>query len=153
MSSEASSDLMPPQPANNRHSVPTFPTSINISNYHSFALPTDTSAARPNSIAVMDTINEGRGGGHDGSGSSDMGGDKLGKAKLFDMRLLSESIDQGIGKQEGVTLEDALYSLKSTLEDYQGQYPELQKLELQIRKLDKLLKVDNKYKYRDLLYS
>ena len=91
--------------------------------------------------AVMDTINENNQGLHGG------GGEKYAKAKMFDMKLLSESIDQGIGgssnKQDTTTLEDALYSLKSTLEDYQGQYPELQKLELQIRKLDKLLKVTN----------
>ena len=42
---------------------------------------------------------------------------------------------------EKVNLEEALQSLSTSLEDYQGKHPELQKLEQMVNRLDRLLKV------------
>ena len=65
------------------------------------------------------------------------------KNQLFDMRLLADSLENNSPmRQEPGSIEEALHNLSSILEDYQGQYPELQKLEEQIIVLDRLLKVN-----------
>lgn len=69
------------------------------------------------------------------------------KPHLFDMRLLSES-SEGLMRSvapsdEPQTIEEALSNLKIILEDYQGQYTELQHLEEQVSRLDSLLVVRN----------
>ncbi|CAH1786452.1 unnamed protein product [Owenia fusiformis] len=65
----------------------------------------------------------------------------LPKPQLFDMRLLTDSLENTTDAgNKSNSLEDALYSLITVLEDYQGQYTELQNLEEQVAKLDKLLK-------------
>ena len=63
------------------------------------------------------------------------------KPRLFDMRLLAESLDHSMSRQESVTLEEALQSLTTILEDYQGQFPELAKLEEMVHNIDRLIKV------------
>ncbi|ELT93088.1 hypothetical protein CAPTEDRAFT_185150 [Capitella teleta] len=64
----------------------------------------------------------------------------ISKPKLFDMRLLAESVNTDV--RNGTTthsLNEALQSLRMNLEDYQGRYPELQTLEEQIHYLDRIL--------------
>ncbi|XP_064634122.1 rho family-interacting cell polarization regulator 1-like isoform X2 [Lineus longissimus] len=62
------------------------------------------------------------------------------KPRLFDMRMLADSIeDSSVSRQEYASLEEALQSLITVLEDYQGQYSELQKLEEQVAILDEML--------------
>lgn len=66
----------------------------------------------------------------------------ISKPKLFDMRLLAESVNTDV--RNGTTthsLNEALQSLRMNLEDYQGRYPELQTLEEQIHYLDRILQV------------
>ena len=71
------------------------------------------------------------------------------KNQLFDMRLLADSLENNSPmRQEPGSIEEALHNLSSILEDYQGQYPELQKLEEQIIVLDRLLKVNMYDSYR-----
>lgn len=76
---------------------------------------------------------------------------KHSKSNPYDMRQLSNNLvvegafpatSVGGGKFPGMNaIENALLSLRTTLEDYQGQYPELQKLEEQVHYLDRMLKV------------
>ena len=75
------------------------------------------------------------------SGSTDLNKQK---PTLFDMRLLTDSlVESHMSRNEASTLEDALRNLRMTLEDYQGQFPELQKLEEQIISLDRLVRVSS----------
>ncbi len=58
------------------------------------------------------------------------------------MRLLTDALEQkGLGghREPAGSLDEALRSLQGVLEDYQGQYPELQILEEQIHRLDRML--------------
>lgn len=62
-------------------------------------------------------------------------------SNVYDMTQLSNQLFANNAKFVTGNIEDALLSLKTTLEDYQGQYPELQKLEEQVHYLDRMLKV------------
>ena len=111
--------------ANHRLSVPVFPSA--------FAPSPDSSRdsrhmQRPCSVAIMGPIYE---------SSSDVPS----KTQRLDARMAASCFDSSFAKQEPLTLEEALHELKTTLEDYQGQYVELQRLEEQVHALDRLLKV------------
>ena len=69
-----------------------------------------------------------------------------GKTRLLDMGLLADSLQSSVLRQEVLTLEEALHSLRTTLEDYRGQYLELQKVEEQVHLLDQMLKVGRNHK-------
>ena len=91
---------------------------------------------RPQSIAVMGSLSESQ------AESMDLNSHK---PRLFDMRMLAESLE-GVGgayslHQEAVSLDEALSGLLSALEDCRGHYPELQKLDEQIQNLHKLVEV------------
>ena len=69
---------------------------------------------------------------------------EISKPRLFDMRLMTDSTENNSNtssRSEASSLEGALQSLSTVLEDYQGQYPELQHLEEQVQALERLLKV------------
>jgi dsDNA-specific endonuclease/ATPase MutS2 len=56
--------------------------------------------------------------------------------------MLADSIeDSSVSRQEYASIEEALQSLITVLEDYQGQYSDLQKLEEQVAVLDEMLSV------------
>ena len=97
---------------------------------------------RPQSIAVMGSLSESH------SESMDLNSYK---PRLFDMRMLTESLE-GVGgaysrHQEAVSLDEALSGLLSALEDCRGHYPELQKLDEQIQNLHKLVEVSLHWYY------
>ena len=97
---------------------------------------TDGGKLRPQSIAVMGSLSESQ------AESMDLNSHK---PRLFDMRMLAESLE-GVGgayslHQEAVSLDEALSGLLSALEDCRGHYPELQKLDEQIQNLHKLVEV------------
>ncbi|XP_013409002.1 rho family-interacting cell polarization regulator 1 isoform X2 [Lingula anatina] len=75
------------------------------------------------------------------SSQEPVGTERVAKPKLFDMRLLSETTGMHLSPHEEVprTLEQALNAIKTTLEDYQGQYPALRHLEEQISRLEEML--------------
>ena len=62
------------------------------------------------------------------------------KTNPYSMRQVSDALPGNKVLTSG-NIQDALVSLRATLEDYQGQYPEIQKLEEQVHYLDRLLKV------------
>ena len=153
-----------------RFSVPTFPTYAQITTYPitpttsqhtsaaspfqntmpSYQQTTTTSyqspyqppggATRPNSIAIMGTISE-----LDSLDSADGNNISAAKPKLFDMRLLRNSLEEESAMRGGGTvptmLEEALLALRGTLEDYQGRYDELRALEEQVTVLDHVVMV------------
>ena len=93
---------------------------------------------RPQSIAVMGSLSESQ------AESMDL---RSHKPRLFDMRMLAESLE-GVGgaysrQQETVSLDEALNNLLSALEDCRGHYPELQKLDEQIQNLHQLVEVSS----------
>lgn len=79
------------------------------------------------------------------SGSVSKDSELFSKPKLFDMRLLTDFLegDLNSGRQhfQAQSLEEALQSLRTNLEDYQGRYSELQSLEEQTQYLDRILQV------------
>jgi hypothetical protein len=88
----------------------------------------------------MDTISE-----TPLDGFSDFG---VVKPDVFDTRPLRDALDSELFKLESdgssgrtAGLEEALLSLKAMLEDYRGQYEELQKLEEQVQVLHTMIKV------------
>ena len=105
-----------------------------------YARPHPLPNHRPMSVAVMDTISE-----LPWDGLSDFG---VVKPDVFDLGPLREALEAELCKSEcdGMTsraagLDDVLRSLKAMLEDYQGQYEELQKLEEQVHALYTMIKV------------
>jgi hypothetical protein len=113
-----------------RMSVPNpSPTTVDIHrDIHRGPSPRSLGAQRPVSVAIMGSISESI-------------TDSIHKPRLFDMRLLADSLESPSSRQSDIgAIEDMLHNLASTLEDYRGQYPELLKLEEQIHLLDLLIK-------------
>ena len=139
----ASPSPSPSSTQNYRHSVATFPGD---SDPHPDILtrgnaPHPSHKLRPTSLPAMEPINENLplDTTTTGSSSTDAG---MSKPRLFDMRLLTDALEQkGLGghREPAGSLDEALRSLQGVLEDYQGQYPELQILEEQIHRLDRML--------------
>ena len=91
---------------------------------------------RPQSIAVMGSLSESQ------AETMDLNSHK---PRLFDMRMLAESLE-GVGgaysqHEDTASLDEALSNLMSALEDCRGHYPELQKLDEQIQSLHQLVEV------------
>ena len=95
--------------------------------------PMRPSNMRPASVAIMGSISEST------ADSLDLSRQK---PRLFDMRLLADSLESPASRHsDASSLEDAVHSLSSALEDFRGQYPELHTLEEHIHSLDALIKV------------
>ena len=111
----------------NRQSVPNPAMSSTSADYHHPASWGPN--MRPNSVAIMGSISESI-------------TDSIHKPRLFDMRLLADSLESPSSRHsDSASIEELLHNLGTTLEDYRGQYPELLKLEEQIHLLDLLVKV------------
>ena len=115
----------------NRHNVHSFTTQSSLVRDREGLTPHDPQM-RPRSIAVMGPIHESLSEPINLSSTRD---------RLYNMRLLADSLESTTGRSEVSCLDEALHNLRTTLEDYQGQYVELARLEEQVHALDFLIKV------------